>query len=172
MEFILPAMKVLTYVGIFTIVLGVLLLSGIVRGRQGPLNYIIASIICIALGIFLLTIRSTGKIGVDDSGFTLKAPLLKTRVIPAGDIARAWVEDLAGSEWYPARKTSGAAAGSLRSGWFKLRNGRRAFVVLHGGRALCLEDRNGQVYLLGTEDFEGFLSTVKRRFPRMVELLH
>ena len=54
MEYIFPKISVVIYVGIGTIILGVLILLGISWGKKGPLNYIFGSIVCIAVGIFLI----------------------------------------------------------------------------------------------------------------------
>lgn len=171
MQFDLPPIQALAYLAIGTIVLGVLLLGGIARGRRSPLNYIIGSITCIALGIFLLTLRTTGTITVEPGRLNLKAPLLKTRFVKEGSIDRAWVQDLAGSEWNPARKLNGAAVGLIRSGEFRLHNGRIAFLVLDGDRALCIEVSDGGLYLLGMEDFEPFLEELRSRLPLLAAQL-
>jgi len=167
MSFDLPPIQALTYIAVGTIVLGVLLLGGLIRGSRGPLNYISGSAICITLGIVLLTIRSTGTIIMEPGRLMLEAPLLKTRIIEESAVTRAWVQDLPGSEWRPARKLNGAAAGRIRSGMFRLRNGREAFLVLDGDRALCIEDDAGKLYLLGMADFPSFLDEMRTRLPRL-----
>ncbi|MCG2814547.1 MAG: PH domain-containing protein [Candidatus Aminicenantes bacterium] len=170
MEFILPGLKLLTYFGIGTIVLGILLLLGIIWGRQGPLSYILGSIICVAVGIFLLSIKTSGKIVLNEDTISLHSPLNKSFVIHPDSVPKAWVEDLQDSEWKPVRKKSGTAAGDIRSGWFTLKNGKKAYIALQGWKALCLETEDGHIALFGTADFDLLLSEVRKRYPNLSQL--
>lgn len=171
MEFILPTLKLITYMGIGMIVLGALVFLGIFKGRRSPLNYIIGGIICIAIGIVFLSIKMTGSMTVTEDQLTLKAALTKTQVIKADEIKRAWVEELEDSEWRPVKKRSGTAIGEIRTGWFTLKNGLKAYLVLQGNRALCIEAGQEHVFLAGIEEFDLFLSQVKSEMPRLAELL-
>lgn len=171
MEFMLPGLKILTYTGIGLIVLGALIFLGIFRGRRSPLNYILGGIICIAMGILFLSIKSTGSITVTKDQLTLKASLTKTQVINADEIKRAWVEELDESEWRPAKKRSGTAAGNICTGWFTLHNGRKAYLVLQGNRALIIEAEQEYVFLIGVENFDSFLEKVRKEMPKLDELL-
>jgi len=170
MEFMLPGLKLLTYFGIGTIVLGVLLLFGIFRGRQGPLSYILASIICVAMGIFLISIKNSGKIVLNEDSISLHSPLTKSFVIDPDTVEKVWVEDLQNSEWKPVRKRSGTAAGDIRSGWFTLKNGKKAYIALQGWKALCLETGDGRTALIGIADFNVLLSEVRKRYPNLSAL--
>ncbi len=171
MEFMLPAVPALRLIGLGTLVLGVLIIFGIFYGRRHPANYVVGSVICIALGIFLLTLKSVGSITISNDELILKAALSKTQVIRASDIRKIWIEDLAGSAWRPGRRQSGTAIGKLRTGRFTLHNGRKAFLVLQGKRALILETDKEAVYLIGVEDFTDLLDAVRSLWPEMAGLL-
>ncbi len=171
MEFILPTVKLFTYVGIGMIVLGALVFIGIFKGSRSRLNYIIGGIVCIAVGIVMLTVKTAGSITVNEDQITLKAALKKTQVIQVDDIKKAWIEELENSEWQPVKKRSGSAIGKIRAGWFTLKNDRKAFLVLQGNRALCIEADQEHVFLVGIEEFDSFLSQIRSEMPKLAELL-
>jgi hypothetical protein len=168
MEFVLPAIQFLKFVGLGMIVLGVLVLGGLLRGSRGPLNYLLGSIICIAIGIVILTLRSTGSITLAGDELVLKAALCKTQVVNTADVENIWlVSDLADSPWRPGRKKSGTAIGDIRTGWFTLQNGRNAYVVLQGWRGICFEAGKDHVFVIGTENFDDLLAAFKKTFPQL-----
>lgn len=171
MEFILPTLKLFTFMGIGMIVLGALVFIGIFKGSRSRLNYIIGGIICIAIGIVMLTVKTAGSITFTEDQITLRATLIKTQVIRVDDIKKAWIEELENSEWQPVKKRSGSAIGKIRAGWFTLKNGRKAYLVLQGNRALCLEAEQEHVFLVGIEEFDSFLSQIKSEMPKLTELL-
>lgn len=171
MEILLPVIKLMTYIGIGLIAVGILAIRGIFRGSRSKFNYIIGAIICFALGIFLLTMKSSGSITITEDSLTLKAILSKTQVVETEKIQRAWVDDLQDTEWRPVGRSSGTALGNLRTGWFRLQNGRRAFLILQGERALFIEAENGRMFLIGVEDFESFIQKVKSNSSILRNLL-
>lgn len=171
MEFILPTLKILSWAGIGTIILGVAILLGIPFGRKSPFSYIFGSIFCIAVGIFIFSLRVPGKIVVSEDQLVLKATFSKTQVIKANEIKQAWVEDLKDSEWRPAKKRSGTAFGDVRTGWFTLKNGRKGYLVLQGDRALCIETNKEHVFLAGIDEFDEFLAQVKAQMQKLAEIL-
>ncbi len=171
MEFILPTVKLFTFVGIGMIVLGALVFIGIFKGSRSRLNYIIGGIVCIAVGIFMLTVKTAGSITVNEDQITLKAALTKTQVIQVDEIKKAWIEELENSEWQPVKKRSGSVIGKIRTGWFTLKNGRKAYLVLQGNRALCVEADEEHIFLVGIEEFDLFLSQIKSEMPKLAELL-
>jgi hypothetical protein len=171
MEILLPGMKLMTYIGIGLIAIGILSLRGIFRGSRSKFNYFVGALICFALGIFFLTIKSSGSIKVTEDTLTLKAILSKTQVVETDKIQRAWVDDLQDTEWRPISRSSGTTLGSLRTGWFRLQNGRKAFLILQGERALFIEAENDRVFLIGVEDFDPFIRQVKKNSSRLRRLL-
>ena len=171
MEFILPTVKLFTYLGIGMIVLGALVFIGIFKGSRSQLNYIIGGIICIAIGIVILSIKTAGSITISKDQMTLKAALTKTQTVRVNEIKKAWVEELENSEWRPVKKKSGTVIGEIRTGWFTLKNGRKAYLVLQGNRALCIEADQEHMFLVGIEEFDLFLSQIKSEIPKLAELL-
>lgn len=171
MEILLPAIKLMTYIGIGLVAIGILAIRGIFRGSRSKFNYVVGSLICFALGIFFLTLKSSGSIKVTENNLTLKAILSKAQVIEADEIQRAWVDDLKDTEWRPISRSSGTSLGNLRTGWFRLQNGRKAFLVLQGERALFIEANNDRVFLIGVEDFEPFIRKVKSNSNKLRNLL-
>jgi hypothetical protein len=118
-----------------------------------------------------LTSKSTGSITVTEENLTLKALLSKTQVIDTAEIKRAWVEDLEHTDWRPVSRSSGTSLGNLRTGWYRLQNGLKAFCILQGERALFIETEDGDVYLIGLEDFDPFIKQVKYNSNKLRELL-
>lgn len=171
MEILLPAIKLMTYIGIGLVAIGILAIRGIFRSDQSKFNYIVGSLICFALGIFFLTIKSSGSIKVTEDSLTLKAILSKTQVIETDKIQRAWVENLQDTEWRPISRSSGTTLGNLRTGWFRLQNGRKAFLLLQGERALFIGADKGRWFLIGVEDFDPFIKKVKSNSSRLRRLL-
>ena len=172
MEILLPEIKLMTYLGIGLIAIGVLAIRGIFRGSRSKLNYIVGSVICIGLGLVILTSKSTGSITVTDDSLTLKALLSKTQVIETKEIKRAWVEDFENTEWRPISRSSGTSLGNLRTGWYRLQNGMKAFCIVQGERALFIETEEGKIYLIGLADFDPFIKQVKQNSSKLMELLH
>lgn len=171
MEFILPTAKLFTFLGIGMIILGALVFIGIFKGSRSQLNYIIGGIICIAIGIVILFNKTAGSITVTEDQINFKAALTKTQTVRVDEIKKAWVEELEDSEWRPVKKKSGSAIGKIRAGWFTLKNGRKAYLVLQGNRALCIDAGQEHLFLVGFEDFELFLSRIKSEIPRLAQLL-
>jgi uncharacterized membrane protein len=171
MEILLPEIKLMTYVGIGLIAIGILAIRGIFRGSRSKFNYVACSLICIGLGIFILTSKSTGSIKVTEDSLTLKAILSKTQIIETKEIKRAWVENLKDTEWRPISRSSGTSLGNLRTGWFRLQNGLTAFCIIQGERALFIETEKGYVYLIGMEDFEPFIKQVKSNSSKLRTML-
>ena len=172
MEILLPEIKLMTYLGIGLIAIGVLAIRGIFRGSRSKFNYIVGSVICIGLGLIILTSKSTGSIKVTEDSLTLKALLSKTQVIDTKEIKRAWVDHFENTEWRPISRSSGTSMGNLRTGWFRLQNGMKAFCIVQGERALFIETEEGKIYLIGMEDFDSFITQVKRNSSKLMELLH
>ena len=171
MEILLPAIKLMTYIGIGSVAVGVLAIRGIFRGSRSKFNYAVGAVICFALGIYFLNMKSSGSIKITEDSLTLKAILSKTQVIEIDEIQRAWVENLEDTEWRPISRSSGTTLGNLRTGWFRLQNGRKAFLILQGERALFIEAQNDRVFLLGVENFETFIRQVRSNSTKLSRLL-
>jgi hypothetical protein len=115
--------------------------------------------------------KSSGSIYVTEKSLTLKALLSKTQVIDTEDIRRAWVENLEDSEWRPISRNTGTALGDIRTGQFRLENGRRAFLILQGDKGLFIEGEKDRLFLIGVEDFDSFIRQVKSHSSRLRQML-
>jgi hypothetical protein len=171
MEILLPEIKLMTYLGYGLIIIGLLAIRGIFRGSRSKFNYVVGSLLCIGLGLIIITSKSSGSITVTEDSLKLKALLSKTHIIESDEIKRAWVEEFENSQWRPVSRSSGTALGNLRTGWFRLQNGLRAFCIVEGEQGLYIETHNGRFYLIGLEDFSAFVRQVKSNSSKLRQLL-
>lgn len=171
MEILIPAIKLITYIGIALIALGLLAFRGVFRGSRSKFNYVAGALLCFGLGIYFISLKSSGSIDVRENGLTLKALLSKTQFIDTDDIQRAWIENLQDGDWRPIGRNSGTSLGNIRTGRFRLQNGRNAFLVLQGERGLFIEAKNDHLYLIGIEDFDTFIRQVKSHSSKLRQLL-
>jgi hypothetical protein len=168
MEYIFPKMSIVIYSGIGTIVLGVLLLLGIAYGRKGPVNYIFGSIICVIIGIFLLQIAKGGALKIQNQTVTLKIPMYSQKIFTADQIAEARISNLdAGSPYLPVRKKSGSAFKNFKSGWFTLKNGEKAFLLLEGKKGLYIKTTSGDNYVIGIQNFDRLLEVFQNEIKKV-----
>jgi hypothetical protein len=91
--------------------------------------------------------------------------MLQRRAIAVAelDLAQARVVDLdERTELRPWLKTQGTALPGLRSGWFRLRDRRKAFVAMTGGpRVLWIPTRNGYDLLLQPRQPQALLARLR-----------
>jgi hypothetical protein len=156
-SFVFPTFKALTIIGAAEIAIGVLLLLGVLRSRKGFVARIIGGIFLIAFGVFFVMIRSTGEIVVWQGGMHLKVPFQRDKVIHAADIRAVTEIDIHVSPGMrPVRKIAGGNIGDVRTGWYRLSSGEKAFLTLQGTRALYVETSRGFNVIVGAQDFEAF----------------
>ena len=155
MEYIFPKISIVYYSGIGTIVLGVLLLLGIAWGKKGPLNYILGSIVCIVVGIFITHIAKGGTLKIENQTVKMKIPMYSLKSFSFDEITETEIIDLnADSPHLPTKKKSGTATKNFKSGWFQLKNGEKAFLLLEGRKAIYIKTANGDAYLIGIKSFD------------------
>lgn len=155
MEYIFPRMTIVLYAGAGSIVLGFLLLLGLIWGKKGPLNYILGWVICLIVGLFIVSISRGGTMIIQDNQVTLKAPLFKQKIIESSQVKQAMVVELRkGSVYYPVLKKSGGAFKNFRNGWFKLQNDEKAFLLVEGRKAIYVKTESGDIYMFGINDFD------------------
>lgn len=168
MEYIFPRIAVAVYVGIGTIVLGILLLLGISWGKKGPLNYIFGFIVCIVVGIFIIVIARGGTLKIESNEVSMKLPMFSEKIFTADQIADVQIISLdEDSPLKPVRKISGGATKNLKNGWFKLKNDEKAFLLLEGRKAIYVKTRSGDVYLLGINDFDQLLDVFQKNIKQI-----
>jgi hypothetical protein len=156
-SFTFPTFKALTIMGVAEIVLGLLLLVGVLRSRKGVVARIAGGIALVAFGVFFVTIRSTGEIVVREGSLQLRVPFQRDKLIDSADIRSVTEIDIYSSTGMkPVRKISGGNIGDVRTGWYSLSSGEKAFLTLQGTRALYIETSRGFNAIVGMHDFEAF----------------
>ena len=149
--------KLFLVAGIIGVVIGVLLLAGLLKSRSGALARIIGGAVLIAFGILFINLRSFGEVRFTEGAMRLKVPFQRDKVIAAEEIVSAREINITlDGDLRPARKLTGGKVGDIRTGWFRLANGTKAFLALEGVRALYIETTLGFPVIAGVEDFEAF----------------
>ena len=90
-------------------------------------------------------------------------PIPRGFALASLELDRAQVVDLRqDATLQPMIKLMGSRLPGFRSGWFRLRDGRRAYVLsTSGSRHLCLPRRDGSALLLGVERPEALLQALR-----------
>lgn len=90
-------------------------------------------------------------------------PIPRSFALDSLDLDRARLADLRQeSELHPVMKLIGSRLPGFRAGWFRLRNGHRAYVLSSSGsRALYLPRKDGSALLLGVERPEALLQALR-----------
>jgi len=164
MEYIFPKMAIVIYTAIGIMILGVLMLLGISWGKKGPLNYIIGSIVSIAIGIFLLYLAKGGRLTIENHTVKLKVPMFSEKVFTAEQVAQAKIISLdQDSPYLPVKKKSGGSFKNFKNGWFVLKNGEKAFLLLQGRQALYIKTTDNRTFLIGIQDFDRLLDVFQQQ---------
>jgi hypothetical protein len=101
-----------------------------------------------------------------DAGLRVRRwPIAKTAAIGEFDLAAARIVDLeAEPSLRPALKIAGTRLPGFASGWFWLKDRRRAYVLLtERRRVLVLPRHDGTVWLLGVERADALLAALRAR---------
>jgi len=156
-SFTFPIFKWFVIMGIAEIAIGIFLVAGLLRSRSGTIGRIIGGIFLIVFGTVFLSIRNTGEIRIDEGRMELKIPFGRDKAITTEEIISVReINIFKDKECRPVRKISGGKIGEVRTGWFRLSNGEKAFLTLEGPRALYIETTLGFNALVGANDFEAF----------------
>ncbi len=165
MTFAFPTMRAITIMGIAEIVLGALLVFGVLKSRKGMVARIVGGAVLIVFGLFFVGMRNTGEIRLDEGRMRLVVPFQRDKVVGTGDIRGVTEVDIGETPGMkPVRKISGGNIGDVRTGWFRLESGEKAFLALEGRRALYIETTLGFNALVGCGDFASF----ERAFTELV----
>jgi len=163
MEYIFPKMAIVLYAGVGSIVLAFLLLLGLIWGKKGPFNYIFGCIVCVLVGLFIISISRGGALSINDRQVSLKVPMYKQKIIESAQVKEARIVELQkGTMYYPVRKKSGGAFKNFRNGWFKLQNDEKAFLLVEGRKAIYVKTNAGDVYMFGIKDFDSLVQAYQR----------
>lgn len=156
-SFAFPVFKAFVIMGIAEIAIGIFLIAGILRSRSGTVGRILGGVFLIVFGTFFLSMQNTGEIRIDEGRMELRIPFGRDKVIATEDIISVReINIFQDKECRPVRKVSGGKIGDVRTGWFRLSNGEKAFLTLEGPRALYIETVLGFNVLVGANEFEAF----------------
>jgi hypothetical protein len=109
------------------------------------------------MGILFVQIRSTGEIHIDEGSMYLKVPFQRDKLVHTEDVRSAVAVNFTiDKDYRPTRKISGGNLGDIRTGWYRLANGTKAFLCVNGVEALYIETSLGHSFLVGTPEFEEF----------------
>ena len=156
-RFTFQGIKLFLVIGIAELALGVFLIIGIIRGRSGLIVRIFGGALLIAGGIVFMGLKNFGEIRISDGSMHLSVPFQRDKLITTEEIVGVCEVNIATmKEFRPVKKISGGAVGDIRTGWFRLSNGEKAFLALDGVRALHIETTHGYSLLVGHSMFEEF----------------
>jgi hypothetical protein len=145
--------------GIAEIVLGVLLGLGIMRGRGSSSVFarIFGGGILIAMGVVFVMVPNAGEIIIGEGSVYFKIPFQRDKLVRSGEIVSVTeVDYTADRDYRPVRKISGGNIKDVKTGWYRLANGKKAFLCLEGTRGLYVETTLGFPVLAGAHQFEAF----------------
>lgn len=124
-------------------------------GVQIVIAFPVAFLICL---IIYMLYSSTGgtKIAIEPGKFSITSPLAHP-VVSKASIKTAAIKDSSSlGEYAPVKRIKGAELKDIKTGWWQLKNGKKAFAVISTGKVLIVETKSGDVYLLGPKDFPAF----------------
>jgi hypothetical protein len=117
---------------------------------------IIAVLIILVLPICLLRIEVSGE------GVVVKAPPMYSFSAKLGDVEEVYVADLKmRSDLKPSLRTWGHGLPGYSLGWFKLKNGAKAFCAVSSDIAVVFKLRSGEYLLVTPSNITGFISTLQ-----------
>ena len=118
------------------------------------------------VGLLLAWSMHTRRVELLDGMLQVRRwPWPKRAAIAGFDLAQARIVDLdAEPALRPALKIAGSRLPGFTSGWFWLKDRRRAYVLMTAGRrALLLPGRDGTLWLLGVERADALLAALRAR---------
>ncbi len=104
------------------------------------------------------------KIVLSDNEMIIGAPLTPSIKINRDDIESIALISLSEhQELKPTLRLFGVGLPGLKIGWFKLSNGKKAFLAINkwGSEALIIELKDGNLVILSPKDFNDFKSKLK-----------
>jgi hypothetical protein len=163
-SFTFEGVKFFLIMGIAELALGILLFVGILKGRRtGVVGRLVGGLILIVFGVVFLGIKNAGEIEIGEGRMHLKVPLQRDKVVRTEDIIGVREVHIGReSELRPVKKVFGGTLGDVRTGWFKLANGEKAFLALEGAQALYVETSLGFPVLVGADDFDSLKAAFYR----------
>ena len=167
-EFVPPGKLANLFPLFFGVALPLILLGVVVIAAQGSREWIIAAraivLLPIVAGILAWSMHHR-SLSLSGAGLRVRRfPWPLVLPLKELDLAGARLVDLAReTELRPYLKLAGTRIPGYRSGWFWLRDRRRAYVVLTGDqRVLLLPKRDGQIFMFSLQRPEALLDALRR----------
>jgi len=122
---------------------------------------LIAIILIAVLTVLVLPIRLL-KIEVSSEEIIVKAPPMYSFSAKRGEIEEVFVADLnSRSDLKPSLRTWGHGLPGYSLGWFKLKNGAKAFCAVSSDVAVVFKLRDGKYLLVTPRNLNDFISTLQ-----------
>ena len=123
---------------------------------------VIVAIVLIAVLLIIVLPVSLLRIEVSSEEVVVKAPPMYSFSAKRGDVEEVYVADLnLRSDLKPSLRTWGHGLPGYSLGWFKLKNGAKAFCSISSNIAVVFKLRNGEYLLITPSDINGFISTLR-----------
>ncbi len=127
---------------------------------------VVAIIVVIFAVVFILLLMPMMalRIMVTPEEVKVSAPPLYWFKAKRTDIVEAMVVDRRVTDWLnPTLRLYGHGLPGYKLGWFKLKNGAKAFMAVDGGdRAVVFRLRDGSYLVLAPKEFERFISVLEK----------
>jgi len=162
--FSLPTTVLLLNIGIVSFI-GIICLIGYfkTRGWQRIFSTTLTGVLLVVFIFLVIIFPLSNNIRVDDNGVILNALPFgnKTLALNSAEIAGIidWQES---RDFEPTLKTNGASTGSYKVGWFKLRNGSKAFLMTARSKVFVFKSED-IYYLISPDELEKFSQAVFSR---------
>jgi hypothetical protein len=106
-------------------------------------------------------IPNAGEIVVERGSVSFRIPFGHDKLIRSGEIVSVTEVDYRTDRDYrPVRKISGGNYKDVKTGWYRLANGRKAFLCMEGTRGLYMETKLGFPVLAGAREFEALEAAI------------
>jgi hypothetical protein len=159
MDFVIrpPSFMLLILAGVVGIALFSLLRRQVTMVRR----IVSIAIVVVVCGVILLVAYRPRHLLVDGQGLRIGTAANQSLDWSAVTGAHL-VPDLGSSPWALVARTGGTSMGEYQSGWFKLRNGASAYVLMEAGSAAVVVEGDGKTFVYAPKDFAAFADEVAK----------
>lgn len=140
--------------------IAIVAISSILLKKGSRTRKIISAIFTlVVLAIAAYFINKPTKISVSQTEITInKRHIAYDQIIEAA-LMKSWQ----GSPYQPTLRVGGTAVGKLRTGHYKLKNGKRAYLAVWlEDRLLRIVAQDSSIYLVAPKEFDGFMIEVQK----------
>lgn len=143
------------FLGIAIVAISSILLKKGSRNKK----IILASVAVVVLAIAAYFINKPTKISVTQTEITINKRHIAYDQIAEAALMKSRQE----SPYQPTMRVAGTAVGKLRTGHYKLKNGKRAYLAVWlEDRLLRIVAQDSSIYLVAPKEFDGFLTEVQK----------